>query len=106
MKLKHLFIALFGFTIFGANAQESEVQYLSGTDKDNTRKWEFFCSEGRNSGHWTTIEVPGHWDTQGFGGYNYGHDAKPPVRKVFIAMSLPYRQSGKIRRFILCLRAL
>lgn len=83
MKLKHLFIALLGFTIFGANAQETEVQYLSGTDKDNTRKWEFFCSEGRNSGYWTTIEVPGHWDTQGFGGYNYGHDANPHREKGF-----------------------
>lgn len=66
-----------------ANGQQNEIQYLSGTDKDNTVEWEFFCSEGRNSGKWTTIQVPGHWDTQGFGGYNYGHDRNPHQEKGF-----------------------
>lgn len=64
-------------------AQQTEIQYLSGTDKDNTKEWEFFCSEGRNSGKWTTIQVPGHWETQGFGGYNYGHDRNPHREKGF-----------------------
>lgn len=64
-------------------AQKTEVKYLSGTDKDHTVAWEFFCSEGRNSGKWTTINVPGHWDTQGFGGYNYGHDRNPHHERGF-----------------------
>lgn len=64
-------------------AQKTEVKYLSGTDKDHTVAWEFFCSEGRNSGKWTTINVPGHWDTQGFGGYNYGHDRDPHHERGF-----------------------
>lgn len=67
----------------GVRAQKTELQYLSGKDKDHTVQWEFFCSEGRNSGKWTTIQVPGHWDTQGFGGYNYGHDRDPHHEKGF-----------------------
>lgn len=67
----------------GVRAQKTELQYLSGKDKDHTVQWDFFCSEGRNSGKWTTIQVPGHWDTQGFGGYNYGHDRDPHHEKGF-----------------------
>ena len=39
-------------------AQQSEVQYLSGTDDANTVKWDFFCTDGINSGEWTKIDVP------------------------------------------------
>ncbi len=52
----------------------TEIQYLSGTDKDNLEEWEFFVSEGMNSGKWTTIGVPSCWEQQGFGAYNYGSD--------------------------------
>ncbi|MDO9376604.1 MAG: glycoside hydrolase family 2 TIM barrel-domain containing protein [Ferruginibacter sp.] len=55
-------------------AQETVIQYLSGTDKDHTVPWEFNCTKGRNSGKWTTIAVPSNWEQQGFGGYSYGHD--------------------------------
>lgn len=80
----HFFITmLLSLAAFEATAQQTEIQYLSGTDKDHTVQWDFFCSEGRNSGHWTTIQVPGHWDTQGFGGYNYGHDRNPHQEKGF-----------------------
>ena len=54
------------------NAQTTEVQYLSGTDKDNTVKWDFFCTHGRNSGVWEKIDVPSCWELQGFGSYHYG----------------------------------
>ncbi|SHM62508.1 Beta galactosidase small chain [Chitinophaga jiangningensis] len=57
-----------------AFAQESQYQYLSGTDKDHTVNWDFYCSGGRQSGRWTTIPVPSNWEQQGFGSYNYGHD--------------------------------
>lgn len=50
------------------------IQYLSGTDKDHTVNWDFFCTKGANSGKWTTIPVPSNWELQGFGGYNYGHE--------------------------------
>ncbi len=51
-----------------------EIQYLSGTDNENTVSWNFYCTGGRNADHWTTIEVPSHWEQQGFGIYNYGRD--------------------------------
>ena len=55
-------------------SQRSVIKYLSGTDKDHTVPWDFFCTGGRNSGKWTKIAVPSNWELQGFGSYNYGHD--------------------------------
>jgi beta-galactosidase/beta-glucuronidase len=52
----------------------TQIQYLSGTDKDHTVEWEFFCTAGRNSGTWSTIQVPSCWEQQGYGTYNYGRD--------------------------------
>ncbi|PKQ64527.1 beta-galactosidase [Labilibaculum filiforme] len=54
--------------------KSTQIEYLSGTDKDNTVDWEFFVSDGMNSGKWTTIGVPSCWELQGFGHYNYGQD--------------------------------
>ena len=54
------------------NAQQTEVQYLSGIDKDHTVTWEFYCTNGMNSNKWTTIQVPSQWEQQGFGSYLYG----------------------------------
>jgi hypothetical protein len=61
-------------TIFHVWAQKTEIQFLSGTGSDQTVDWDFFCTEGRNSGKWTKIPVPSNWELQGFGTYNYGHD--------------------------------
>jgi hypothetical protein len=52
-------------------AADTQIQYLSGTDKDNTVNWDFYLSSGRGSGTWTTIKVPGCIETQGFGAYAY-----------------------------------
>ncbi len=60
-------------TGFHTIAQQTVVQYLSGTDRDHTVAWDFFCTKGRNSGKWTTIAVPSCWELQGFGRYDYGH---------------------------------
>jgi hypothetical protein len=73
-----LFVGLV-LTGIGVFAQQTEKLYLSGTGNDKTVNWEFFCSEGRNSGKWTTIPVPSCWELQGFGKYNYGFD-KDSVR--------------------------
>lgn len=54
-------------------SQSTQKIYLSGTGSDNTVEWEFYCTGGNNSGHWTTIPVPSNWELQGFGTYNYGH---------------------------------
>lgn len=56
---------------FGANA-ETGIQYLSGMGFDDAIDWEFFCTEGNNSGKWTTIPVPSCWELQEFGTYQYG----------------------------------
>lgn len=55
-------------------AQDSEVQYLSGLDKDRTVDWQFNVSGGRNSGEWKRIPVPSNWEMQGFGTYRYWSD--------------------------------
>lgn len=62
-----------------AEAQQTIIRYLSGTDKDHTVSWDFYCTKGRNSGKWTTIPVPSCWELQGFGSYNYGTD-KPSTQ--------------------------
>ncbi|MGA2542897.1 MAG: glycoside hydrolase family 2 TIM barrel-domain containing protein [Verrucomicrobiota bacterium] len=59
-----------------AAAQETIRQYLSGRDAESPVAWEFFCSQGRNSGFWTNIAVPSCWETQGFGAFRYGHEDK------------------------------
>lgn len=55
-------------------AQQTQIQYLSGTGPHDAVPWQFYCTEGRNSGQWTTIPVPSNWEFHGFGTYNYGHD--------------------------------
>jgi len=78
--MKHLVACLFFlFMVNGLKAQETQKIYLSGTGNDNTVKWDFFCTEGRNSGKWSTIPVPSNWELQGFGKYDYGF-AKDSVR--------------------------
>lgn len=57
-----------------ATAQRTEQLYLSGTGPNDAVPWEFYCTDGRNSGKWTTIPVPSNWEFHGFGKYNYGHD--------------------------------
>lgn len=79
MNLKNLLftLCLCCFLTMNGQAQvpvKKEIQYLSGTDVTKTKTWDFWATAGRNSGKWTTIEVPGHWEQQGFGGYNYGRD--------------------------------
>jgi hypothetical protein len=58
-----------------ASAVETQRQYLSGRDKDNTVPWRFFCTSGTNSGVWTNLAVPSHWDVKGFGTLTYKKDA-------------------------------
>jgi beta-galactosidase/beta-glucuronidase len=68
LQLLLLLVSYQGFT------QETTRTYLSGTDKDHTKQWNFYCTSGRKSGIWTKIPVPSNWELQGFGSYNYGHD--------------------------------
>jgi len=58
----------------GLAAQRTLTVHLSGKGFDDAVEWEFRCSAGMNSGHWTTIKVPSCWEQQGFGEYSYGHE--------------------------------
>ncbi|WP_111708198.1 glycoside hydrolase family 2 protein [Lutibacter citreus] len=77
-KIYTLLLVIFIFSIsevvFAQN--NTKIQYLSGIDKDNMVEWDFYCSDGMNSKRWTKIGVPSNWELQGFGHYNYGHDAR------------------------------
>lgn len=55
-----------------AQTPHPERIYLSGTGIDDTKTWEFRCTDGQNSGAWKKIEVPCNWELQGFGDYTYG----------------------------------
>ncbi len=52
-------------------AVPTQIQYLSGTDKDNTVPWQFSVSSGQNAGIATNIPVPSCWEMFGFGTYSY-----------------------------------
>jgi hypothetical protein len=71
MKKIFLLITIFLFYLNGYS-QKTEIKYLSGTDKDHTVQWDFFCTSGRNSESWSKIAVPSNWELQGFGTYHYG----------------------------------
>ena len=51
---------------------ETQKLYLSGHGCDDMVEWDFFCTDGNNSGKWTKIGVPSCWELQGFGTYQYG----------------------------------
>lgn len=73
-------------------AGHEERLYLSGTGLGDTRTWQFFCTEGRRSGAWSTIEVPSQWELEGFGDYCYGRWYKegpkhPPREKGIYRLS-------------------
>ncbi|MES2164386.1 MAG: glycoside hydrolase family 2 TIM barrel-domain containing protein [Pseudomonadota bacterium] len=55
-------------------AEVTQLQYLSGTDKDHRVDWEFMVNGGRNSGSWKTIPVPSNWEMEGYGTYRYFSD--------------------------------
>ena len=68
-----LFILLPAASAFAQPIQTERI-YLSGTDVDHQKQWEFSVSDGRRSGQWYNIGVPSNWELEGFGTYNYGHD--------------------------------
>src|SRR4051812_12627756 len=75
--MKKLLLIIFALKGIELLAQPTkQVQYLSGTDNLHTVTWDFFCTGGRKSGKWTTVQVPSCWEQQGFGSYNYGRDNK------------------------------
>ena len=74
--LTYLLCLLFARAAAAQPAPHKQTQYLSGRDNTHTATWDFYCTGGRKSGFWTTIQVPSCWEQQGFGAYNYGRDYK------------------------------
>ncbi len=71
--LLHLvFCIVIQFPLYAQQEKTTQRLYLSGKGYQNTETWEFKISDGRNSGTWSTIEVPSVWEQQGFGKYQYG----------------------------------
>ena len=81
-KILQLVLSLSFLLNTNAFSQQTEIVYLSGTDAANTVDWEFYCTDGRNSGEWSTIPVPSNWELEGFGTYNYGHDWRNEDKKL------------------------
>lgn len=77
-KIALLVLGFLGVVCSEAFAQATLIQYLSGKDKDHTVQWDFYCTKGQKSGKWDKIAVPSNWEQQGFGTYNYRHDAVNP----------------------------
>jgi hypothetical protein len=75
-RIKLFFTALAFLFLSFVQAQKStpatERVYLSGRGCDDMVQWDFFCTDGMNSGKWTKIGVPSCWELQGFGTYQYG----------------------------------
>ena len=86
--ISFLFLALFSASVIAQT--HTQRIYLSGTDAEHTRTWDFLCSGGQNSGKWRKIEVPSCWELQGFGEYTYGRFYKTKGLK-------PSTETGRYR---------
>ncbi len=95
----NLFIAFCIALPSWTSAQETRKIYLSGTGFGHTVKWDFYCTEGRNSGKWKKIEVPSQWELQGFGEYTYGRWYKDKDRNSGLVKRLknPSKEQGIYR---------
>ncbi len=70
--MRNFLFALLLMGSLGTWAQQTERLMLSGSGLGDTKTWDFYCSDGRNSKKWSKIEVPSQWELQGFGEYTYG----------------------------------
>src|ERR1017187_3205747 len=67
-----IFVAVLLATLSLQAANTTQIQFLSGTDKDHTIPWQFYMTGGgRSNNVLTTIPVPSCWQTKGFGSYMY-----------------------------------
>ena len=100
--MKNIFLVICTlFSVLNLSAQQTIVQYLSGTDKDHTVKWDFMCTSGRNSNKWSTIPVPSCWEMQGFGTYNYYQDKENPDEQGLYKYSFKVTQNHRRKKVVL-----
>jgi len=81
----------------GTAATTTQIQYLSGTDKDHPVPWSFYCSGGgRSNNVATTIPVPSCWQTKGFGSYSYQNNpASTTVGQYRTTFAVPAGWAGQ-----------
>jgi len=86
---------------------QTQVEYLSGTGKDDAVLWDFYCTAGRRSGVWSKIPVPSNWEQHGFGAYNFGRpydEKKNPVAReqgrYRLRFFVPAAWRGKVVRIV------
>ena len=79
----------------------TSVVYLSGQGKDDAVDWEFYCTEGRKSGVWTTIPVPSNWELHGFGQYDYGHVKNKSCEKGKYRYTFAFPQSFAAKKILI-----
>ena len=102
---KHLFLVFACFVCSHLQpklfAQQSLIQYLSGTDKDHTVTWDFKCTSGMNSNKWAKIAVPSCWEQQNFGTFNYGTDRDNPDEQGFYKTEFAYKPTWNNKKIFL-----
>jgi hypothetical protein len=69
---------LFSYGLPRLCAQNTQIVYLCGQDKDRTVNWEFYVNTVHKNGDWYKIPVPSNCECQGFDIYNYFQDTKKP----------------------------
>jgi len=103
--MKLIITIIFCSLLSQLQAQQTVIQYLSGTDKDHTVKWEFMINKGMNSGKWSTIQVPSNWEQQGFGTYNYFKDSVNPDEQGFYKYKFKSSPSWKNKKVVIVFEA-
>ncbi len=87
-------------------ANETQLQYLSGTDTADAVAWDFMVTDGRRANEWAKIPVPSNWELQGFGTYAYGRGTpeaqRPPTEQgqYRYDFTVPAEWRGKVVRLV------
>lgn len=97
----YLVLLLLGFMAYQLQAQETEKLMLSGHDNEDALLWDFYCTEGRNSGEWTKIKVPSCWELEGFGTYNYGYERNKASEKGLYRTTFTLPKNWKNKRIFI-----
>ena len=96
--MKSSFLLLVLFLAFLPVKARKQKFNIFRQDKDHTVQWDFFCTNGMNSGKWSKIDVPSNWELQGFGSYLYGNVNRKLMKKGYINMNSMSLKTGKRKK--------
>jgi hypothetical protein len=94
---------LFMLIVSAALAQETAIKYLSGTDKDHTVQWDFFCTGGRNSNNGQKLTSPLTGNCRVLAHTTTGTIKLKLTNRDYISMNL-LPVTGRIRKYLLFLK--